>query len=346
MRSRRSHRRTIPAPHDSRLRVPTEYVSWETGERRRSSTTLGKIPTTTDHLYFTSFAETLTVGGHDYAPEPITHGELRTGLKADTESLQIDSVIFDDNPSRTVRALHAPVPAHVEIIETTLPMLNAPTTLFAARSNPSRRRAVSSPPTVSASSTRSRRKLPRHVFQTRCNYALFEPSTCNYRAADSPSPPPSPPSTHRPDHCHRLGRPRSCDALVHRRLDSRSAPATPRKSARSKIRPASTPPPTIEPHPAAVREYRRRIAHCTARLRQTQVTCQTKFDNFANFGACLSANRQPDRPRRQRQPRTVDKEMTGTRTIYRPFFKTIARKMDLIREARSWLRTPFATTAP
>ena len=33
--------------------------------------------------------------------------------------------------------------------------------------------------------------------------------------------------------------------------------------------------------------------------------------------------------------------MTGTRTIYRPFFKTIARKMDLIREARSWLRTPF-----
>lgn len=33
--------------------------------------------------------------------------------------------------------------------------------------------------------------------------------------------------------------------------------------------------------------------------------------------------------------------MTSTRTIYRPFFKTIERKLALIHEARSWLRTPF-----
>jgi cell wall-associated NlpC family hydrolase len=33
--------------------------------------------------------------------------------------------------------------------------------------------------------------------------------------------------------------------------------------------------------------------------------------------------------------------MTGTRTIYRPYFKGIDRKLALIREARSWLRTPF-----
>jgi len=29
------------------------------------------------------------------------------------------------------------------------------------------------------------------------------------------------------------------------------------------------------------------------------------------------------------------------RTVYRPFFRSITRKMRLIREARSWLRTPF-----
>jgi cell wall-associated NlpC family hydrolase len=34
-------------------------------------------------------------------------------------------------------------------------------------------------------------------------------------------------------------------------------------------------------------------------------------------------------------------ESSRTRTIYRPFFKTIDRKLGLIREARSWLRTPF-----
>jgi len=33
--------------------------------------------------------------------------------------------------------------------------------------------------------------------------------------------------------------------------------------------------------------------------------------------------------------------MTGTRTIYRPYFKGIDRKLALIKEARSWLRTPF-----
>ena len=33
--------------------------------------------------------------------------------------------------------------------------------------------------------------------------------------------------------------------------------------------------------------------------------------------------------------------MTGTRTIYRPFFRSIARKLELIHEAKSWLHTPF-----
>ena len=33
--------------------------------------------------------------------------------------------------------------------------------------------------------------------------------------------------------------------------------------------------------------------------------------------------------------------MKGMRTIYRQYFRTITRKMDLIRETRSWLRTPF-----
>ena len=33
--------------------------------------------------------------------------------------------------------------------------------------------------------------------------------------------------------------------------------------------------------------------------------------------------------------------MTGKRTIYQPFFRSIARKLALIHEARSWLRTPF-----
>ena len=159
--------------------LPTEYVSWETGERPAFLYHFWvRFPTTTDHWYFTSFAETLTVGGHDYAPEPITHGELRTGLKADTESLQIDSVIFDDNPLAQFVPFTLPFPLNVEIIETTLPMLNAPTTLFAGTIQSVTAKGRKLTANCVSLIDAFERKLPRHVFQTRCNYALFEPSTC------------------------------------------------------------------------------------------------------------------------------------------------------------------------
>ncbi len=104
------------------VELPLEYISWETGERPVFLYHFYvKFPTTTDHWYYTSFAESLTVGGQAYTPQPITHGELKTGLKADTESLQIDSVLFSGNPLAQFVPFTLPFPLQVEVLETTLP---------------------------------------------------------------------------------------------------------------------------------------------------------------------------------------------------------------------------------
>jgi uncharacterized phage protein (TIGR02218 family) len=167
------------------VELPTEYVSWETGERPVFLYHFWvKFPTTTDHWYFTSFAETLTVGGQDYAPQPITHGELKTGLKADTESLQIDSVMFTGNPLAQFVPFTLPFPLQVEIIETTLPGFGAPTILFAGTIQSVEAKGKRLTANCVSLIDAFERKLPRHVFQTRCNYALFEPSTCKLSRAD------------------------------------------------------------------------------------------------------------------------------------------------------------------
>ncbi|MGA2140689.1 MAG: phage BR0599 family protein [Verrucomicrobiia bacterium] len=161
------------------VELPTEYVSWETGERPVFLYHFQvKFPTTTDNWWYTSFAEPLVVSDATWLPEPITHGELKTGLKADTESLEIDSVLFTGNPLAQFVPFTLPFPLQVEILETTLPGLSSPATLFAgtiqsvdAKGNRLTANCVS---LIDA----FERKLPRHVFQTRCNYALFEPNTC------------------------------------------------------------------------------------------------------------------------------------------------------------------------
>lgn len=166
------------------VELPLEYVSWETGERPVFLYHFYvKFPTTTDHWYYTSFAETLTVGGHPYTPQPITHGELKTGLKADTESLQIDSVLFTGNPLAQFVPFTLPFPLQVEIIETTLPGLSSPTILFAGTIQSVDAKGKRLTANCVSLIDAFERKLPRHVFQTRCNYALFEPSTCKLSRA-------------------------------------------------------------------------------------------------------------------------------------------------------------------
>jgi hypothetical protein len=161
------------------VELPTEYIDWETGERPVFLYHFYvKFPTTTDHWYFTSFAETLNVGGHDYVWQPITHGKLQTGLKADTESLQIDSWLTDGNPLAQFVPFTLPFPLNVEIIETTLPFLGSPAVLFAGtvQSVAAKGRKLSA--TCVSLIDAFERKLPRHVFQTRCNYAVYDPDTC------------------------------------------------------------------------------------------------------------------------------------------------------------------------
>jgi len=161
------------------VELPLEYISWETGERPVFLYHFYvKFPTTTDHWYYTSFAESLTVSAQAYAPAPITHGELKTGLKADAESLQIDSVMFSGNPLAQFVPFTLPFPLNVEIIETTLPGLGSPTTLFAGSVQSVDAKGKRLTAICVSLIDAFERKLPRHLFQTRCNYAVFEPSTC------------------------------------------------------------------------------------------------------------------------------------------------------------------------
>ena len=161
------------------VELPTEYVSWETGERPVFLYHFQvKFPTTTDNSWYTSFAEPLVVEDATWLPKPITHGELKTGLKADTESMQIDSVMFTGNPLAQFVPFTLPFPLQVEVLETTLPALGVPTTLFAGTIQSVEAKGKRLTANCVSLIDAFERKLPRHIFQTRCNYALFEPSTC------------------------------------------------------------------------------------------------------------------------------------------------------------------------
>lgn len=161
------------------VELPTEYITWETGERPVFLYHFFvKYPDTQQDWYFTSFAESLTVGDHTYAPAPISHGELATSTRADKEELKIDAFFASGNPLALFIPFAVPFPMRVEVLETALPSLSAPSSLFSGQVQTVQAKGKALTADCVSVIDAMERKLPRFLLQTRCNYAVFVPETC------------------------------------------------------------------------------------------------------------------------------------------------------------------------
>lgn len=166
------------------VEVPTEYAAVETGQRPVFFYHFWiEYPTGTEHWRFTSFDQAISAEGETWAPEPVTHGQLRQTAKADREEVSIEAYWSATTPLRLFIPFMLPLPLKVEIVKRTLPTLTAKTILFVGEVRSVEPKGKKLVARCSSFLDAMDRRVPSFLIQKDCNYILFEPNTCRAVAA-------------------------------------------------------------------------------------------------------------------------------------------------------------------
>lgn len=139
-------------------------------------------------MHLTSHDTPIQSGSVTYHPVPIDHGGLSVSTEGDTDRLDLELYAWDGNPFEDWLPIHIGQPTGVilsqsHVDELTGLVLEAPTILYrgiietAARFGPIIQAKAISPLAYGD------KRVPRFFLQTRCNYQLFDGSTC--RAAEA-----------------------------------------------------------------------------------------------------------------------------------------------------------------
>jgi hypothetical protein len=138
-------------------------------------------------LHLTSH-DTPVNSGVTWHPVPIDHSGLSVSTEGDTDKLSLELFAWDGNPFEDWLPIHIGQPtgvvlslAHVD--ETTGLVLEAPVILFRGIIESVTRQGYTLKAKAVSPLSYGEKRVPRFFLQTRCNYQLFDGSTCRVPSA-------------------------------------------------------------------------------------------------------------------------------------------------------------------
>lgn len=134
-------------------------------------------------LHLTSHDTPIRSGAITWQPVPIDHGGLSISSEGDTDKLSLELFAWDGNPFEDWLPIHIGQPtgivlslAHID--ETTGLVLEAPQVLFRGTIASVTRQGYLLKANAVSPLNYADKRVPRFFLQTRCNYQLFDGSTC------------------------------------------------------------------------------------------------------------------------------------------------------------------------
>lgn len=139
-------------------------------------------------LYLTSHEIDIVSGGTTWQAVPIDHGGLSVSSEGDTDKLSLELFAWEGNPFEDWLPIHIGQPTGIElslahINEATGLVTESPQILFRGVITAVTRQGLRLKANANSPLAYADKRVPRFFLQTRCNYQLFDGSTCRVPAA-------------------------------------------------------------------------------------------------------------------------------------------------------------------
>ena len=164
------------------VELPLEYALAETGQRPIFLFDFSfNFPAAQPLWRYTSFMDPVTMDGISFAAKPITYKSLKRATTLEQTTCTIETILDPAGPFELYASGASELPLQVTISKTTLPDLPAPTVIFAGEIVTPSLTGRTIEATVSNFVTAFSRRLPRPAVQPRCNWALFAGGSCGLK---------------------------------------------------------------------------------------------------------------------------------------------------------------------
>ncbi len=160
------------------IELPTEYTAAETGTQPLYLYHFWWEQPVDVHHRYTSFAADVVSANNLHTHFPISHGSLKSDLKADASTLDIDAAYDATHPFASFLPLPPGRPLRVEVHQVSYATPDTRTLLFTGLVRgieDDGDRLTAHCDTIQAIFSR---RLPRMLIQPDCGYQLYEPRTC------------------------------------------------------------------------------------------------------------------------------------------------------------------------
>jgi len=140
-------------------------------------------------MHLTSHDQPVQSGAFTWHPVPIDHGGLSVSTEGDTDKLNLELFAWEGNPFEDWLPIHIGQPTGIvlsqsHVDEATGVVLEAPTILFRGIVESVTRQGHELKAKAISPLAYGDKRVPRFFLQTRCNYQLFDGSTCRVAASN------------------------------------------------------------------------------------------------------------------------------------------------------------------
>ena len=161
------------------VELPLEYAQAETGQRPLFLFDFSfDFPGAQQHWRYTSFLDPVTIGAVTFAPYPITYKSLKRSAKIEETTCTVEAILDPAGPFEIYAGGASELPLQVTISKTSLPDLPPPVVIFAGEITDIQLTGRTVEASVSNFVTAFARRLTRPTVRPRCNWSLFDPDTC------------------------------------------------------------------------------------------------------------------------------------------------------------------------
>lgn len=159
------------------IELPTEYEAWETGQQPIFLYHFWCDEPMNWHWRFTNFAAAVVSDNQLHTAFALEHGALRLTGKLN-ETLEISAAYDEEHPLALFLPLPLARPMNIEVRECTVADPDTTTLLFTGQVRSVEDAGESLKATCDSWTALLARKIPKMMLQQGCNWAVFEPGTC------------------------------------------------------------------------------------------------------------------------------------------------------------------------
>jgi uncharacterized phage protein (TIGR02218 family) len=161
------------------VELPQEYALAETGELPVYLYHFWLNAPMDVHWYYTSFAANVISGNNEYLAKPgINHGAHRRSVRIEAETIDIEWVWADDHALALFVPLPFPRPMNVEVLEADYAIPDTTKKIFVGQVRAVPDRGDQLVAQCDSFGVILKRKMPRMYIQKECNFQVYEPRTC------------------------------------------------------------------------------------------------------------------------------------------------------------------------